>query len=377
MAYLKDEKHPFLFVNSDSGVFYVRQKHVGLKPLFQSTGETKKGSALTVAQKLIGDWLGDKSPKHRAQPNTFKAAAEMVLANYTNKEGAKKPREGTQALHRFYIGELIKHIGHKTLDEVSADTLDEVIAKVRSTPRFSSTGKELPMRKTFGDYAKHLNLVMRRAYKSKMVSHLHTYQNPDEVKDTGRLLTRAEVNALWKVMNEEMRDQFVLALECMMRLREAICAPWSEINLETGVWTLPAKRVKTGSKTGRGRSFVVSPNALKRLRARRKLLPNSEWIFPSPTDSSKPIWSTKTAWKTVKAKAGIRGECHWHDLRHTGLTWLLLGDPDMPDAKRALMTKSPVMVSEYAGVSIKTIQRVYLHSKAEMTKDVGRAISIF
>ena len=377
MAYLKDDTHPFLFKNSDSGIYYVRQKHLGLRPLFQSTGESKKGTALTVAQKLIGEWLGEKSGYRGARPKNFKAAAEWVLTNYTHKDSARKPRHGTQALHEFYIGELIRHIGNKKLDDVGAGTLDEVIEKVKATPRFTKSGKELPMRKTFSDYAKHLNLVMRRAYKAEMVSHLHTYENPDEVKETGRLLTRAEINALWKVMNEEMRDQFVLALECVMRLREAICAPWSEINLETGVWTLPAKRVKTGSKTGKGRSFVVSPNALKRLRARRKQMPDSEWIFPSPTDPGKPIWSIKTAWKTAKAKAEVTGECHWHDLRHTGLTWLLLGDPDMLEAKRAKMTKEPVMVSEYAGVSIKTIQKVYLHSKAEMTKDVGRAISIF
>ena len=45
---------------------------------------------------------------------------------------------------------------------------------------------------------------------------------------------------------------------------------WDRIDLETGKLTLRAEDVKTGSKTGKGRVFFVSPNALERIRARRK-----------------------------------------------------------------------------------------------------------
>lgn len=36
----------------------------------------------------------------------------------------------------------------------------------------------------------------------------------------------------------------------------------------------------------------------------------------------------------------------------------------------------PVQVSEYAGVSLRTIQRVYLHSTSEKTKSVAHALSV-
>src|SRR5439155_600744 len=39
-----------------------------------------------------------------------------------------------------------------------------------------------------------------------------------------------------------------------------------------------------------------------------------------PLDPSKPITSLKTAWRSVKARAGVEGR--WHDARHTLVTEL-------------------------------------------------------
>jgi integrase len=48
-----------------------------------------------------------------------------------------------------------------------------------------------------------------------------------------------------------------------------------------------------------------------------------EWyVFPFgkpyPQDPTRPITSLKTAWKTVRRKAGVQGR--WHDNRHTLIT---------------------------------------------------------
>lgn len=45
----------------------------------------------------------------------------------------------------------------------------------------------------------------------------------------------------------------------------------------------------------------------------------------------------------------------------------------VPD-KRKLF--EPILVSQYAGVSIQTIQRTYLHGRAAQTAAVAKAISI-
>ena len=222
-------------------------------------------------------------------------------------------------------------------------------------------------RKTFNDYVKHMNLVLNYAYQHRYLKHPLALPTTDPVKGvTGRVYTDAELAALWEHMNETLRDQFVLSFECFMRLREVLFLTWDRIDLSTGKLTLRAADVKTGSKTGKGRSFFVSPNALMRLRARRVAQgEGSPYVFPSRFDPSKPQAESKTAWIAAKRRAGIKGRARWHDIRHTSLTLALL-----------VKKLNPLEVSEFAGVNMRTIQKVYLHSTEEQTRSVSTALSI-
>jgi integrase len=226
------------------------------------------------------------------------------------------------------------------------------------------TGKR---RTTYNDYVHKMNQVLRYAFNHKMLKHPLKLPAADAVKaNTGRVFTDAELQALWAKMGETMRDQFVLSYECFMRLREVLHLTWERIDLETGKLTLRAEDVKTGSRTGKGRTFFVSPAALARLRARWKARKgDSPFVFPSRFSPLKPQDESKTAWKGAKRRAKIEKRARWHDIRHTSLTKALLEHK-----------LNPIEVSEYAGVSIRTIQRVYLHSKEEQTRGVSGVLSI-
>lgn len=377
----KGVKVPHFSRHKSSGVIYLRKafRKLGIPILQCSTGEKTLGRAKTKAEILIQQHknkhlgIDDSKVFGRKLEKSFKEAGEWVLKNHTPEQ-----RKGTQVNHQIYIAQLIEILGNRDINSINSDSLKEVIEAVKKKRRMSKTGKLLPGRKTFMDYSKNMNLVMRYAYQNKWATHHLQFKNPDKKKETGRLLSRKEVQALWEAMNEDTRDQYVLALECVMRLREVICAPWSEINLTTGEWTLSKDRVKTGSKTGKGRCFIVSPNALVRLQSRySRRDKRSPWIFPNPLDYKKSIWSIKSAWKTAKMKAGIHGSCRWHDLRHTGLTWMLLGDPDANREDNLKMIRAPMLVSAYAGVSMKTIESVYLKRRSSQTIDVSQAVSIY
>lgn len=150
-----------------------------------------------------------------------------------------------------------------------------------------------------------------------------------------------------------------------MRLREALRLRKECVDLDTGKITLGPEDVKTGSRTGKGRNFIMGNHTLERIRQRFKNVSDPVFVFPSSRAKGKAQDSNKTAWKTAKRAAKIKGRARWHDLRHTALTIALL-------EKRI----NPVAVSEYAGVALPTIQRVYLHGEAEKTKDVGEAVRI-
>jgi integrase len=349
---------PYLYLSSETGFFFVRRtfRRLRIPDLFSSTKEKRLNKAKVIAEQKIAEhmaqYLGAESSMARVRSG--KRISEVIDEILITKTPTK--RKGTQEMHKHYLGELRKEWGMYDITRFSSTQWAAWLQKFKTT-------KE---RKTFDDYVKHMNLILRHAYGEKYCSHLTILKNTDVKKeDTGRVYTHDEVAALWSVMNEETRDQFTLSYECMMRLREGLHLTWDRVNFETSVITLKAEHVKTGSKTGKGRSFKASPNTMARLKARFKDRASDKWVFPSPIDPDQPVNQNKTAWNEAKTKAKIKGKARWHDLRHTAIT-------------RSLMEAgmSPIHVSEYAGVSIRTIQRVYLHSTAEQTAEVSLAVSV-
>lgn len=379
----KGREVPYLRRYRDTGMIYVRKtfKAQGIPPLFKSTGETTLGRAKTAADQLVHRWknehlgIDDAQVMGRAKVSpdrTVRAAAEWVLENETPNRG-----EATQFKHRYYIGLIVDEWGSYPLDALTLDDFHRWIMRLRQKkfgPNLEpGTRGYRParLRKSFEDFSKHLNLIYRHAYARKKIRHLMVFPNPDKAliagrKERARRYTDRELIALWGVLSEDMRDQFVLAAECYMRLREALKLTWDRVDLESGRVTLRAQDVKTGSKTGRGRIFILSPLALERIRARyARRNPRSPYLFPHRFDVNRPRGSNRTAWDSVKARAGVVGRGTWHHLRHTAISKATLGGQ-----------VEPIKVSEYAGVSLQTLQRTYLHSRPDETAAAGRAAQL-
>lgn len=351
-----------LFLRRSTGIYYVRKtfRRLHIPDLFESTHEKGLAKAKAARDQLIQNhlarYLGTEPmlASRRAGIRVSRVVDE-ILENVTPQK-----RPGTQNNHRIYLGELKTEWGDFDVSRVTLPSWTTWLKAFRGRKK----------RRTFNDYVKHMNLLLRYAYEQRYTTHLLTLPPADPVRgQVGRAFTHEELKSLWDQMGENMRDQFVLCFECCMRLREALYLTWERVDLDAGVVTLRAQDVKTGSKTGKGRSFALSERALSRLRARREKMDrlgiSSPYVFPARQDLSRPQHSNKKAWATAKRKAGIRGRARWHDLRHSALTIALLESQ-----------ANPVLVSEFAGVSLKTIQKVYLHSTHEKTAAVARAIQI-
>lgn len=343
-----------LLLNTETGVYYVRKafRKDRIPDLFKSTGEERINKAKILRDQMITAHLakylhGEVSGR---DAKTFSEVADEVL-RYESPD----QRKSTQDQYRRYIGELKTEFGEIPITRVTSEFFTEWLREFRKRKT----------RKTFMDYQKYASKVLTYAYQKRYVTHQVKFKNPDRGRATRyRVYTREEITSLWNHMDEDLRDQFALGFECMMRLREILHLTWDRVDLDTGTIILRADDVKTGSKTGRGRTFRVSPNALARLKARRAITPGAN-VFPSPVVEGKSVNQNKTAWKHAKEKAGIEGNARFHDLRHTAISIALL---------EAHIT--PVLVSQYAGVSIRTIEKVYLHSDSQKTQAVSNAIRI-
>lgn len=344
-----------LFVYVPTGMIYVRRsfERERLPELFAPTGETKISRARARAIEMIAEW---KNPKTHSKEKRFSEVFEEILRTVTPLR-----RPATQSMHRIHFTQLDKEWGAIRVNDFS----------LPAWAVWMEAFKRKSRRKTFADYAKHMNLALNYAHAHRYATHSITVPNPDKgLVPEFRVFTPDELNRLYQNMNSETRDQYVLAYECGMRLREVLHLTWDRYNPETGKVTLRAEDVKTGSKTGKGREFYATPHAQERLLERWKLSgrPTLGPIFVYAT-TGKSVHQNKTAWRTAKKKAGIRGKAKWHSLRHTAITHMLFP----PNGSKGA---DPLFVSEYCGVSMRTIQRVYLHSTAENTRAVSNALSL-
>ncbi|MDR1310423.1 MAG: integrase arm-type DNA-binding domain-containing protein [Burkholderiaceae bacterium] len=88
-----------------------------------------------------------------------------------------------------------------------------------------------------------------------------------------------------------------VALELMLlvflRTSELIETPWSEINLETGEWVIPWRRMKRGKlaiNPDKTDHHVFLPRqALELLQELHRLTGGSKWVFPNQREPSKPM----------------------------------------------------------------------------------------
>ena len=111
---------------------------------------------------------------------------------------------------------------------------------------------------------------------------------------------------------DHLMPMIIVSLNTGTRQGELLALKRSHINLEQG--TLFVEK----SKNYLARHIPLNKKASNALRiwlAQTKKL-NSEYLFPSPHNSSKPISTINSAWRTlIRAKAKI-DNFRWHDLRH-------------------------------------------------------------
>jgi integrase len=264
-------------------------------------------------------------------------------------------RKSTTELYFIYLGELKIELGHV---EIAKFGRKEYMAWMRGF-------KQRKDRKTFFDYTKYLNIAFRYAYQEKYIDHWIKFpQVDDESGPRWRVLTPDEVSDLAYTMGEPLRTQFLISYECFMRLREMLHLTWDRIDFDERTILLRAQDVKTGKKQRRGRVVPMSPNvyaALKRLKASS----TSVFVFPSPS-GRKPQNDNGKSWARALKDAGIKGRVRWHDIRHTALTHAVM------------ILKLPLAdLSKVAGVSIKTLERVYLHHDVDHVRDITNRMNAF
>lgn len=135
-----------------------------------------------------------------------------------------------------------------------------------------------------------------------------------ESSGKSRYLSLEEVGRLVVAMDKDPAPSVMAALRFMLltgcRRSNALRARWEHMDLTRRIWFMPM------TKSGKPQYSPLSEECfalLSQLKSRQA----SPWVFPSPTDSTKPLRDPRKAFARVLAAAGIKGHVRLHDIRHT------------------------------------------------------------
>jgi integrase len=183
-----------------------------------------------------------------------------------------------------------------------------------------------------------LTTLFAFALDRELIEHPIAYRlkRPAPLKSRDRVLTDAELEALWRQLNLEPRRRavpFKLALLTGARIGEIFGMRWGEIDFDRGIWNLPAERTKTAA----ARPLPLVPTALELLRGLHHdgADPAALVIAPGRNGCRDPRGNPvalRQRWlKEIRERAGLGDRYfHSHDLRRTVATKLAeLGTPQL------------------------------------------------
>lgn len=345
-------------------------RYLGIPNLHHSFGPISEREARRMLPATIESW---KSMHQGGLSKSVVKTVGEVIPLFLKYETPKNRRVRTIQNHHSILREVDLYFGDLLLDDPNfEDSYFDRLQTVKTDKARIAEERRLHRkggieRKKFDYLAVYLNIVMGYAYRKKFCTHRIKIPFIDKKTPTGRAIDLATAKALYEEMSEESKDIYMLAFMSCMRRNEGLRLTWDRFDLKTGLITLNPDDVKTGSRTNKGRSFFVRPEVLERFRLRyeRQKYLNSPWVFPSPRNPSKPQGAIKKAWATAKRRVGISGKLRWHDLRHSGISYLINE------------CKWPINdVSQFVGTSSRILQQIYIHTQPEHTRGVAMAISL-
>lgn len=335
--------------------YWLAQVQAGRKRV-SATGRTAAAARAALAARL------DEQEASRVDPT--------LLRDYLPAWCARVQRSLKPGAWRRYDQDvrinLVPHIGHLRLEELTRGHLAELHATLR-------TRRPRPMTDT-GIHHVHaaLRVALQAAVDDGVVAHnvAATYPAPRMTHRSKVILDTEQVAQLLDAAEGPMRALFVLAATVGMRQGELLALRWGDVDLAARRLTVRASlqrgydgglEVSTPKTAAGVRSFVMPAMAVEALEDTPRA---AVLVFPHPRRGGMMAGPNllRTEFYPLLARAGLP-HMPFHDLRHTAITHML----------RAGVPAH--VVSRIVGHSSVAITlRLYGHATDEMRLDAAAAV---
>lgn len=188
---------------------------------------------------------------------------------------------------------------------------------------------------------KALNIALRNQWVDTNVAN-GVQKNREEGRN--RYLSETEkkrlLDALGRMSNQKAANAIRLLLLTGARRSEVLGAEWTEFDLDRGLWTKPAGRVKTRRDT----RVPISQPAILLLKAMERDR-KTDCLFPTRTGS--PIRDINSPWRWLLHDADLK-DFRIHDLRHSFASFLVSDGQTLETIGRLLGHTQAQTTARYA-----------------------------
>jgi integrase len=235
---------------------------------------------------------------------------------WINEEISTKSAAYQHTAKRVMEKDVYPFIGNKALSEVNPGDVLAICDRIknRGAPKMALTTRNLI--KLMFEYAGNRQMASVNPAKAIGARFITTQESRT------RVLTPDEIGQVLRaVYASDIRRSLKLAIHLlvltMVRKSELIEARWSEIDLEAGVWRIPADRMKQD----REHWVYLAPQAVAMFAELKETRTSVEYVFPTVRGVDSPI-AKSTLNKAIKALFLDVQHFVLHDFRRTASTHL-------------------------------------------------------
>jgi len=256
-----------------------------------------------------------------------KKAFEQVLARETNRFGPlalkwlsikeKELEQSTIRKHRSRLKKyLLPQLGHLPITELTRRQILDVGEKIQATGALHEAHRVLRLCKQILEYATWNDLLnyniaygLTKGLAAARTTHRAAPLNDDAIRSV--LLAMKQHQG-----SPQVHACLLLVPHLFMSPIDIAHGEWADIDLEAKTWSF--SRRKSGVPT----TTPLTDHVVFHLRQMRALYPESDWVFPSPNNTSNPISSGSL--NAALRRCGVaKNEATIHGFRATARTLLV------------------------------------------------------
>ena len=242
--------------------------------------EVGLADAKVRALRLAVEISGGHDPGRRGDPDGKVTLAQLAEA-YLDEKTNRATRSGRRTVwiseqRRLLNRDVLEMLGSRPAEAVSKAEVSAVVQRIAARGSFPIADKVLGVIRSVYQWG----IATGRAESDPTMG----LKKQSPVRARERTLSPDEIRRVWHSLDGEteissaVRDCLRLQLLLGVRIGEATGAMQAEINLEVGLWTIPAIR----TKSNRELRLPLPQTALGIVRAALSRSNGSPWLFPSP-----------------------------------------------------------------------------------------------